>query len=92
MADIGLLYPGWQSGTATLSAGSVVVTFPRPFKNTPAVYLQNTLAGTTDVTLFVGGVGVATFVALSIENLTGGTLQSGTTGVSTLNWIAHVQN
>lgn len=35
--DLGKVYPGIQSGTATLTAGVAVVQFPRAFGSTPNV-------------------------------------------------------
>jgi len=97
--NIGKIYPGWQSGTATLVAGSAAVTFSPAFKQVPNVMLSrlNINSGTCINKIYAGGVSATGFTALSQEfPIVGGTYIgadiSGTTAVNNFNWLAHVDN
>ena len=97
--DIGKIYPGMQSGTATLSAGSLAVTFLKAFKQIPNVMVSrlNINSGTCINKIYAGGVGKTGFTALSQEfPIVGGTNVgadiSGTIAVNGFNWLAYVDN
>ncbi len=95
--NIGKIYPGMQSGTSTLVAGSLAVTFSPAFKQVPNVTLGRLTIGTMITELYAGGVSATGFTALSREYpMVGGTFigsdMSGTTAVTGFNWLAHVDN
>lgn len=96
-SDIGKLYPGMQSGTATLVAGSATVAFTKRFNKTPDVWVNKLAAQGTALT-FVAAAGVSTtgFTVTSQEllSIAGGTelAFSGTVAVPTVSWLAYVDN
>lgn len=99
MADVGKIFPAEQSGTATLSAGSVVVTYAKPFKKIPNVVLTLLTAGTTQLSVQApaAAIGLGTLVITSVESLgslSGGTtpIVSGVTAVPVVAWRAYVDN
>ena len=86
-----------QRGTATLTAGSVAVTFTNAFSSAPTVFLQKNSAGTTVVNIHPASVTATGFTAISKEitgAVTGGTAVTtgGTTSTRSFNWFAFLTN
>ena len=97
---IGEVYPGWQSGSATLVAGVKTVTFVKEFAYTPSVMVTPITTGTTLVLIQPSTIGTAGFSVTTQElaltaTVTGGTLAttviSGTTAVSDFKWVAYME-
>lgn len=95
--NLGNIYPGVQTGTATLTAGSVAVTFSPAFKKTPEVWVRlNGAQGTALTFVDAAGESATGFTATSQEllSISGGTTLafSGTVAVSSIQWLAFVDN
>lgn len=92
--NIGKIYPAMTSGTAACTAGSVVVTFNRPFQKTPSVIVDRLSNGTTIVQGMAGGVSTTGFTIVTLEHVIGETLGTtvGTSSADTFTWWAFVDN